>query len=419
MLTPVDVQNKVFKGGIGFDKKDVESFMRDLSSDYEMLYRSNVELKDKVNTLNESLQHYRSIEESMQKALTISEKTAEETVNEANEKARQLKVEAEKKAETMLADAKEELAATKNEIYQLQQQYEQFKEQFTNILQSQLALINGEMVKIDLGADFEGTTSANESDFGLFSNNGVSSTLNGGLGGGYVGNNSSFGDGFERSNQEPALNRGSLNMDPFASAANGNGDRFSNQTGKTFKNSKPATESTVASKIENTNKKQEKSDTLVKPTKDVKPEIIENTKPVNSVQDEKETSNVSGEVEDKVRKSSLIDNEDNLDEGLQFLDEEDTINTTENSDNETVSGEVEDKVNNTNILDSEDNYDTGLEFLDDEAETNDNDDVTYSGEVEDRVSDTRMLDSEDNYDEGIEFLVGNEDAQDEIPTISK
>ena len=54
-----------------------------------------------------------------------------------------------------------------------------------------------------------------------------------------------------------------------------------------------------------------------------------------------------------------------------------------------------------------------------EAETNDNDDVTYSGEVEDRVSDTRMLDSEDNYDEGIEFLVGNEDAQDEIPTISK
>ena len=134
MLTPVDVQNKVFKGGIGFDKKDVESFMRDLSSDYEMLYRSNVELKDKVNTLNESLQHYRSIEESMQKALTISEKTAEETVNEANEKARQLKVEAEKKAETMLADAKEELAATKNEIYQLQQQYEQFKEQFTNIL---------------------------------------------------------------------------------------------------------------------------------------------------------------------------------------------------------------------------------------------------------------------------------------------
>ena len=44
MLTPVDVQNKSFKGGIGFDKKDVEAFMVTLSSDYEQLYRSNVEI---------------------------------------------------------------------------------------------------------------------------------------------------------------------------------------------------------------------------------------------------------------------------------------------------------------------------------------------------------------------------------------
>ena len=74
MLTPVDIQNKNFKGGIGFDKKDVEAFMNEISSDYSMLYRSNVELKDKVNTLNESLQHYKTIEDSIHKALTISEK---------------------------------------------------------------------------------------------------------------------------------------------------------------------------------------------------------------------------------------------------------------------------------------------------------------------------------------------------------
>lgn len=97
MLTPVDVQNKVFKGGIGFDKKDVEYFIKEVAADYEKLYRSNVELKDKVSTLNESLQHYRSIEDSMQKAMTLSEKTAEETVNAANEKGRQLIIEAEKK----------------------------------------------------------------------------------------------------------------------------------------------------------------------------------------------------------------------------------------------------------------------------------------------------------------------------------
>ena len=36
MLTPVDLQNKVFKGGIGFDKKDVESFMSNDQSCFSM-----------------------------------------------------------------------------------------------------------------------------------------------------------------------------------------------------------------------------------------------------------------------------------------------------------------------------------------------------------------------------------------------
>jgi len=70
MLTPVDLTNKIFKGGIGYDKKDVEAFMVELSTDYRELYSANIELKDKIATLNESLQHYRSVEDSMTKAMT-------------------------------------------------------------------------------------------------------------------------------------------------------------------------------------------------------------------------------------------------------------------------------------------------------------------------------------------------------------
>lgn len=205
MLTPVDIQNKVFKGGIGFDKKDVETFMHELSSDYEQLYRSNVELNDKVTTLNESLQHYKSVEDSMQKALTLSEKTAEETVNAANDKARLITTEAEKKAESILEDAKQELIDTKNEIFRLQQQQKKFKEQFTHVLESQLKMMDGEMIDIDLGNDFE-PDGFNNSGFGNFSGGGLGSEggLGSGLGGGYTGSN---GSGFERTNQDPAYDR--------------------------------------------------------------------------------------------------------------------------------------------------------------------------------------------------------------------
>ena len=233
MLTPVDVQNKIFKGGIGYDKRDVESFIKEVASDYETLYRSNVELKDKISTLNESLQHYKSIEDSMQKALAISEKTAEETINAANDKVRQMGIEAEKRAESILEDAKEELTKTKQEIYDLQQLYTKFKDQFTNFLNAQLKIINKENIDmdIDLGEDFKPDAAFNNSGF-VYNQDSAGGL--GGLGGagGYVGENS-YDDRFERTNQEPAINRTSLNMDPFADAMNGGG-RFSKQTGKGF-----------------------------------------------------------------------------------------------------------------------------------------------------------------------------------------
>ena len=57
MLTPVDITNRVFKGGIGYDKKDVEAFMLELSTDYRELYSSNVELKDKIATPKRERKH--------------------------------------------------------------------------------------------------------------------------------------------------------------------------------------------------------------------------------------------------------------------------------------------------------------------------------------------------------------------------
>ena len=464
MLTPVDLQNKVFKGGIGFDKKDVESFMHGLSSDYEQLYRSNVELTDKVATLNESLQHYKSVEDSMQKALTLSEKTAEETINAANDKARLLTTEAEKKAENILADAKQELEDTKNEIFRLQQQQKKFKEQFTHVLESQLKMMDGEMIDIDLGDDFQPAASY-DSGFGNFSGGGLGSEggLGGGLGGGYVGSGSSS---FERTNQEPAFDRGSLNMDPFADAANGGG-RFSRQTGGSYNGSKKKAattrsdsgKSSLNMKKENPEARRVKrtpvqqaetplkeatihtaNSTPVTPEPQVMPEFVNSQSTTNSAKEPEASASrttqasftkqntsvshptdeptVSGEVEEKVNESTMLDSEDNYNTGFDFVEEADTSNVFVSD--QPVSGEVEDKVDESTMLDSEDNYTTGFDFVEDEDTTVSSgfaqEEDTYSGEVEDKVNESNMLDSEDNYNDGFDFVVGNE-QEEEIPTI--
>ncbi len=450
MLTPVDITNKVFKGGIGYDKKDVESFILELSTDYRELYSSNVELKDKVATLNESLQHYRSIEDSMQKALTLSEKTAEETVNAATDRARQINTEAELKAEALLSDAKEELQDTKDEIYRLQQQLALFKKQFTRILDNQKKMMDGEIVDIDLGADFEPSAGA----FGGFSG-GLSSEggLGGGLGAGtYVG--SSGDPGRERTNQEPAFDRGSLNMDPFGDAANGGG-RFSKQTGGAYnsakkkkapqkpvdnvanglnvKESQPAKSTKVN---RNVTAPQPTSNTVsqtpshnvppqtntVSQTQTVSKEDVLEALKASSQQStsapEPEDAVVNGEVETRINESNMLDSEDNYNEGFDFIAEDDSAN----DDSEIVmNGEVENRINESNMLDSEDNYNDGFDFIAEETTTQfsyePTEDDTYSGEVESKVNESNMLDSEDNYNDGFDFIVDEGFVEEEIPTI--
>ena len=130
MLTPIDVQGKTFKSGMGYSKADVDSFLTNLYADYASLYRENMELKDKVGLLNEGLDRYKDIEKSLQKALVLAETTSEETIASAKTNAAVIEQEAHVKAEAILADAKQELENLRSTTMNLLQNYEAYKAQY-------------------------------------------------------------------------------------------------------------------------------------------------------------------------------------------------------------------------------------------------------------------------------------------------
>ena len=68
---------------MGYEKKDVDAFLKAICSDYESLYRENIELKDRINTLNGAVHEYRSIEKSIQKAMVLAQQIADKTENDA------------------------------------------------------------------------------------------------------------------------------------------------------------------------------------------------------------------------------------------------------------------------------------------------------------------------------------------------
>lgn len=151
MLTPVEIQNRVFKsGGLGYDKKDVDSFMKEIVDSYELLYREKMELADKVNVLNDALQNYKTIEKTMQKALLLAQKTAEETQETALKNAHAIEKEAMTKAEILKSDARRELEQIHQKTVQLCQQYEKYKLQFKNLAAAQMELLETESFQIHI-----------------------------------------------------------------------------------------------------------------------------------------------------------------------------------------------------------------------------------------------------------------------------
>lgn len=145
MITPIEIQNKNFKsGGLGYDKRDVDQFMKEVLSGYEILYRENVEMKDKISSLTDALQQYKYIEKTLQKALVLAEKTAEDTKQLAQKEAKRIEKEAQLKYQIVLGDAKNELNKIHKQTTKLMQQYEMYRAQFKNLAKAQIELIESD-----------------------------------------------------------------------------------------------------------------------------------------------------------------------------------------------------------------------------------------------------------------------------------
>lgn len=148
MLSADDILDKSFEKGRGYDKKEVDDFLQEVYNSYIFLQKRNIEYEDQIRTLNSGLQHYKAIEASLQKALILAEKTADETIQTAKLKAESIIREAENKAAMYTADSHSELEAVHGKTIGLMQEYVRYKAQFNKLIQDQIELLNGSRFEI-------------------------------------------------------------------------------------------------------------------------------------------------------------------------------------------------------------------------------------------------------------------------------
>ena len=136
MLTPVDIENKVFKKAKigGYDIDDVEDFLERVIEDYETLYKKsneepqevkkvtktdisagtemisleNTELKEKIKKLESKIDYYKNLEEGINTTIENAQDESEKILADAKAEAEKIKEEAIKEADSIRANARDD-----------------------------------------------------------------------------------------------------------------------------------------------------------------------------------------------------------------------------------------------------------------------------------------------------------------------
>ncbi len=150
MLTPLEIENKTFNKQMvnGYSVNEVHEFMASLLADYEKLYKENIEYKDKIEMLNQGIQHYKSIEDTLQNALVVAQGTAETVKQNAKVEADNIVKQAEINASKAVDEIKKQKIETEMQYGETRKQFDVYKAKMESLLISQLELLK-EMNKND------------------------------------------------------------------------------------------------------------------------------------------------------------------------------------------------------------------------------------------------------------------------------
>jgi len=142
MITPTELDSQKFsKKFNGYDVDEVDDFLDQLSVDYEKLYRENAELKDKFDEMEKDLEHYKTIEKSLQDTLVMAQSTAADIKDAATKQAEQIIRDAQASSRQSVDDLTKQEIDTTRRIEEKKREFEVYRAKMQALLISQLEML--------------------------------------------------------------------------------------------------------------------------------------------------------------------------------------------------------------------------------------------------------------------------------------
>ncbi|WP_026881289.1 DivIVA domain-containing protein [Clostridium akagii] len=149
-LTSMDISNKEFKKVLrGYDQGEVDEFLDQISESYELVYKENSTFKEKIATLNEKLEHYSKIEETIQNTMILAQNASDQAKASAKKEAELVLRNANDTSQRIIDKSNAEVLKITSDYDTIKREFVKFRSKYRNFMNTQLDMFN------DLELDFE------------------------------------------------------------------------------------------------------------------------------------------------------------------------------------------------------------------------------------------------------------------------
>jgi len=146
----MDINNKEFRKCLrGYDQEEVDEFLDQISENYEVVYKENSTLKEKIAVLNEKLEHYAKIEETIQNTLILAQNASDQAKQSAKKEAELILRNANETSQKIIDKSNSEIIKITTDYDKIKQEFIKFRSKYRNFMSTQMDMFN------DLEMDFE------------------------------------------------------------------------------------------------------------------------------------------------------------------------------------------------------------------------------------------------------------------------
>lgn len=165
-ITSMDITEKEFRKVLrGYSVEEVDEFLDKIAEEYEVLYKENSNYKEKLSGIQEKIEHYNKMENTIQNTLLLAQNASEQARENAKKESELILKNANDAAQKIIDKAHSDVIQITDEFERMKQEFCKFRTKFRSFMESQLEMFDDmekEFVK-NYNIGYESSENVNES----------------------------------------------------------------------------------------------------------------------------------------------------------------------------------------------------------------------------------------------------------------